>query len=203
MEFKIQSGWGRGVLNAILILSPHLSPSSFCLFVTTSCFSSHSSLLNPTFSSFNIYNLGTLLFLTLPCTPKHPTPPSHPPSLSSDRGAQRRKACLDFKRLPVYLSPPHLNCQGGTALEINSFLPPLGFYPPSPLLTTVCVWFLLSPTIDLPFFHPPSSSVPVCISFSAHFLCLCPPQHLNVMWYCLCGGCISVCEIETIIFYSN
>lgn len=137
--------------------------------------------------------------LVLSCSwfsPAHlntPHPHPTPPSLSSDRGAQRRKACLDFKRLPVYLSPPHLNCQGGTALEINSFLPPLGFYPPSPLLTTVCVWFLLSPTIDLPFFHPPSSSVPVCISFSPHFLCLCPPQHLNVMWYCLCGGCISAC----------
>lgn len=130
----------------------------------------------------------------------------HPPSLSSDRGAQRRKACLDFKRLPVYLSPPHLNCQGGTALEINSFLPPLRFYSPSPLLTTVCVWFLLSPTIDLPFVHPPSSSVPVCISFSPHFLCLCPPQHLNVMlpvWRLHLSVCVCACEIETIIFYSN
>lgn len=34
MEFKIQSGWGRGVLNAILILSPHLS--LYLLFVSLS-----------------------------------------------------------------------------------------------------------------------------------------------------------------------
>lgn len=105
------------------------------LFVITSCFSS-AQLFHFSFYPFNINNLVTLLFASLPvsqCTSTPPHPPSYSFSLPSDMGSQWRKARPDFKRLPVYLSPPRLNWEGSTAIEINSspHAPlPLLFFPP-------------------------------------------------------------------------
>lgn len=123
----------------IFIFSPHLpSPSlSGALFVTTSCSASALTLASSV-SHFLYLVLTTLVrccssaTLHTSSTPTHPhththTSPIYSSALSSDRRAQWRKARLDFKRLLVYLSPPCLNCQEGTAPEINSFLPPLHF----------------------------------------------------------------------------
>lgn len=88
------------------------------------------------------------MFLILP--PSLLPPPSLPPPCHQIRELSEEKPVFDFKRLLVYLSPPRLNCQGGTALEINSCSPPASSPRPISLPHHCCC------TIDLPLpFLPP------------------------------------------------